>query len=189
MLSSRKALVYTEASVDSWTAAMDQVLTNDSGDSVARLKWRPSRNGGRTVASPTATTTALTATRRMGTRHATQLDYAATISLQGEAGKEDGEVLRQLMEHAVTATGLRLQPATSPESPQLGEYVHLASVDPSAPPGRMRVLLREEADVRRLRAALGGQSIQVGHDYVGVRVANDIIDATSAPGNGNRRRK
>ena len=111
------------------------------------------------------------------------------ISLQGEAGKEDGEVLRQLMAHAATATGLRLQPATSPESPQLGEYEHLASVDPSAPPARMRALLREEADVRRLRAALDGQSIQVGHDYVGLRVANDIIDATSAPGNGNRRRK
>ena len=116
-------------------------------------------------------------------------DYSATVTLPGEVGKEDGEVLNKLMAHAVAANGLQLQQAQDAQAPSFGEYLHLASVDPTARPGTMKVLLRDPEEVRKLYNALDGQTVQVGMDLVGVRVANDLMEVLPVPGNENRRRK
>ena len=64
-------------------------------------------------------------------------------------------------------------------SPKLGEFVHLASVDPAAPPGRLRLFLRSEDEVRKFYAPLHGQTVQVGQDLVAIEISNDIINAAS----------
>ena len=63
-LARTKALVVSHAESDTWGSAMDQVLKHDPEVSASRLRWRPSAYGGRPVASPSATTAALAATRR-----------------------------------------------------------------------------------------------------------------------------
>jgi len=183
-----KVLVYSDAAADAWTSAMDLVLANDAADSLARLKWKTSKFGGRTIATPTATTTALAASRRGGNRRVSLLDHATTITLQGEVGREDGEALVKLMSHVVASTGLGLRPAASPHEPTVGEFVHMASVDAAAQPGRLKLLLRDAAEVRKVYAALHGQTVQAGQDYVGIAINNYVVDAKSVPGNGLRRR-
>ena len=143
---------------------MNLVLANDAADSSARLKWKTSKFGGRAIATPTATTTALAASRRGGNRRVSPLDHATTIALQGEVGREDGEVLVKLMSHVVASTGLDLRPAASPHEPTVGEFVHMASVDAAAQPGRLKLLWRDAAEVRKVYAALHGQTVQAGQD-------------------------
>ena len=72
--------------------------------------------------------------------------------------------------------------------PKPGEFIHLASQDTSAPPGRMRVLLTSAEEVRRLYTALHGQVVQVGSDRISVVVSNDLVDSRGVPGNGRRGR-
>ena len=55
-----------------------------------------------------------------------------------------------------------------------------------APPGRVRLLLSGEDDVRRVYAGLHGQTLQVGADLIGIAVANDAVEALRRPGNGRR---
>ena len=163
---------------------MDGVFEEDSTETVARLKWKASRLGGRTIASPSATPGAMAAARRQGTRAASQVDYITDITLQGEIGREDGSVIRLLMVHLTQAVGLHLNETDYSREPKVGEYVHLGSKDATAQPGRARLLLASSEEVRKVHAALHGQSLQVGQDLVGIEVANDDLDAQRRPGNG-----
>ena len=63
----------------------------------------------------------------------------------------------------------------------------MASQDASSPPGRLKLLLKSQDEVRKVQVALQGQTIRVGQDLVGITVSNDMSDAVAAPGNGQRR--
>ena len=115
-------------------------------------------------------------------------DYIAEVTVKGEMGKEDAEVLRRLMVHACTVTGFNIKEAADGRSPKIGEFVHLASVDAAAPPGRLRLFLGSEEEVRKFHMALHGQTVQVGQDRIAIELSNDIIDGSHFMGNGRRRR-
>lgn len=185
-----KLLVITTAEGASWTSIMDAVLQEDASETSFRLKWKASRNGGRSIAVPSATEAALAAGRRRGNTRATpsDLDYVTDLIAMGELGKEDGEVLRYLMRHLCTATGLQIEESAYTSPPRVGEYVHLARIDSASPPGRLRLFLPDLESVRKLRAALHGQSVQVGSDLVGFRITNDRLDAEGLPGGATRHR-
>ena len=149
--------------------------------------------GGRLFASPSATNEALTANKRTGRHAPSQLDYATSVTINGEIGREDGKVLGQIMDHVVRnapeGSGMRqLKAATDPMDPKLGEYLHAATVDPSAPPGRLQVYCETEADVAELYSILNGEVLECGLDYIGVTVSNDILAARAVPKNGARPR-
>ena len=90
------------------------------------------------------------------------------------------------MRHVCTATGLQLEESAYTGPPHIGEYVHLARVDPTSPPGRLRLFLPDLESVRKFRAALHGQSVQVGSNLVGFRITNDRLDAEGLPGGADR---
>ena len=163
---------------------MDAVLQEDSTEASARLKWRPSRLGGRTIATPSAVPGALAAARRRANACGSQLDFVTDVTLKGEVGREDGVVVRLLMQHLVQSVGLQVVETDYGRDPKIGEFIRLASKDTTAPAGRVRLLLASRDEVRKVFAALHGQTIQVGQDYVGIEVANDAEDAQRRPGNG-----
>ena len=68
----------------------------------------------------------------------------------------------------------------------VGTWKHLASYAPDAPPGRARLYLSSQEEVRRVHAALHGQMVQVGSDWLAVTVHNDPHDAAPLMGNGGR---
>ena len=180
----------TDAAVQLWQQKMDTVLASDPDSAATRLKWKPSRCGGRALATPSATTTALSASRRRkgATRGSTSLDHIAELAIKGEVGREDGEVLKLLITHLSSATGIALVEADPARGLREVSYVHLASQDPSAPPGRLRMLLRDADEVRRVYAALHGQTIQVGQDTIAIEITNDLYEAARLPGNAQRGR-
>ena len=92
------------------------------------------------------------------------------------------------MAHVIGATGLQLKETNYQEDPKIGEFIHFASKDSTAPPGKLRLLLASDEDVRKVYAALHGQTIMVGRDRVGIVVGNDLVDSRAVPGNGQRGR-
>jgi len=194
ILNGGSALVYTTTPDTTWTADLDSIMKEDPSETCIRLKWKPSQ-GGRAFASPSAIGAALTANKRIGKNGVCQLDYATSVTLLGEIGKEDGLVLYQLMEYVVANAlvdgGLKdLRRAANPDKPKLGEFLHLASVDPSAPPGKLQVFCASESDVEDLRRLLHEKTLKCGSDYVGITVSNDVLAARAVPTkNGGRRRK
>ena len=111
----------------------------------------------------------------------------------GEIGREDGHVLCQIMDYVIknvlADSGLRnLKKAADPDKPKLGEYLHMASVDPSAPPGRLQVFCASESEVTALRDLLDGAPIKCGRDFIGISVSNDVLAARAVPKNGRRPR-
>ena len=64
----------------------------------------------------------------------------------------------------------------------VGQFAHVARLDPMAPPGRTRLLLKDVEQARAVRAAVHGQSVMVGLDRVGLRVVCDEHDTRGLPG-------
>ena len=190
-LSATKMLLVSSASPETWTSKLDEVLMNDVTQAAQRLKWKPSRNGGRTIATPSATQVSLAATRRTrGHPNAASLS-SRTVEVQalGELGREDAAVLRQLMTVTLATAGLSLAETPPDRGSRAGEFYHPASRGEGAPPGRIRALLRSEAELRLCTAALHGQVIKVGQDLVGIHVQNDLIQTEALAKNIHRRRR
>ena len=59
-----KALIQREAGEDNRRSLLDRVLMETPGDAVTRIRWKPSRNGGRPWPTPAATAAQLGASRR-----------------------------------------------------------------------------------------------------------------------------
>ena len=106
------------------------------------------------------------------------------IVFRGELGNQDAKAIQMLMNHVMTQIGLELKDAGEAQSIRPGEYYPLRARDPLAPPGRVRALLRDREEVRRLYAGLHGQVIRVGNEQVLIEVQNDVHDAVGGPGNG-----
>ncbi len=59
----------------------------------------------------------------------------------------------------------------------------MAARDAVAPAGRLRVLLKDREEVRKVFVALHGQTVQVNNDYVGIEVQHDVMAIEVASGN------
>ena len=88
------------------------------------------------------------------------------------------------MRHVTTQIGLKLAHAGDQQDLRPGEYHSLWERDPHPQPGRVRALLRDRDEVRRLHAVLHGQAVRVGTEQVLVEIQNDTIDSLRASGNG-----
>jgi hypothetical protein len=185
-LSSGKALVFTNVDAEIWSRRFDTVMKEDQEETAVKIRWRASKNAGRTFASPTATSQALAASRRRGNAPISTFHFNADVAILGEVGKEDGQVLALLMQHVINATGLNLKETDYQRAPVAGEYIHLATQNPTAEPGKLRVMLASAEEVRRVYNALDGQTLQVGNDRVGIKVSNDLVDGQRVPGNEQR---
>ena len=166
---------------------MPRVMGEEPAETGAKLKWKASCHGGRTVATPHATAQSLAAARRAAKPSRSFLDFQSDIHILGELGREDGHVIGCIMRHILDATGLQLVECDYSAPPRRGQFQHLATLDPSAPPGRVRAYLSSLDEVRKLFAALQGQAVKVGLDIAGIEITNNILDAEKAPGGGRRK--
>ena len=138
-ISGGKTLLYSDAAAEVWTDTLDRVLAQDAGSAATRLKWKPSRFGGRAIACPSVMPSAVPASRQKPKLHHSMHDHITDIRVMGEVGREDAEVLRRILAHAIDITGLQLTETAVDATPKPGEFYHLASRDEHAPPGRLRL--------------------------------------------------
>ena len=182
------ALARTHESRARWEETLDHNLRADPHDAVLRVKWKTSHHGGRTWAAPSATQAQLAAVQR--TRHLGATDpgltTTATLEVDGPLGFQPGEVITLLMEVVAHHAGIPLRPTQ--QGRRGGEHpawFWLAGEDPSAPPGRVRLLLQDADQVQAVIRAVHGRAIQVGSDLVAVDVQSDLIQVDEVrQGNG-----
>ena len=104
-------------------------------------------------------------------------------------GVEDREVLNLLVAHTISQTGISLRETVYTREPRAGEFVHHATKDSAHQAGVMRLMLGSGLEAQRVFDALHGQSIQAGTDLVSNEVRNDVIAASTTPGNRVRSRR
>ena len=188
-LSADRLLVRTEASTDTWVELMDRLCRSGELTIISKLRWKASRFGGRPSAVPTATSSALAASRRRKgkTGKAPQpIDYVTEVRVNGDPGLQDKRIFDDLIAHICRHAGLQLKAFGADAGHQAGTWKHLASYDETAPPGRGRLYLSSKEEVMKVHAALHGQVVQVGSDWLAVTVHNDLLEAAPLTGNGGR---
>ena len=162
----------------------------DPATAVLKARWKPSRLGGRAWATPAATSRQLQAVRRTTGRAAhssAALSSVAEVSLPGTLGRRPLETLQALMAVVGNRAGVAFRQADPrEEQPPAGSWRRAQDLDPTAPPGRIRVYLETPGDVTALSAMLHGRAVQLGGDLVAVEVRSDLLDART--GNGRRGR-
>ena len=186
-LSGGKMLIATEAEEGSWRPALDRLMQEEPEAAITRIRWKPSRHGGRPWLTPSATPTQLGASRRQkgASKDENVNRFFTDIQLGKDVGPEDAPVMRQLLTHLGASTPVVLQESPPSRAPRQGEWTHLRSRDASAAPGRARLYLASQDEVDRVYQALHGQIIQIGADRIFISVTNDATDM-QRPGNGRR---
>ena len=87
-----------------------------------------------------------------------------------------------LMDRVALVSGLSLRRAQDPSCSAAGEYVRLASREPSAPAGVVKILTSSRDEVRHIHQTLQGRFLQVGPDFLGVEIHNDVVAARGLQG-------
>ena len=109
--------------------------------------------------------------------------------MQGSLGYDPKTVVQALMRVVSERIGIQLADASLAGPASSSTWAWAAAQDPSAPPGRVRLLLPDVDAVTRLRAAVHGRAVQIGADLISIEVLNDLIDHVGQmPGNAGRAR-
>ena len=104
------------------------------------------------------------------------------LRISGKVGYEAKQLFDGVISKIVTQVGIALEPYSDARESVLGTWKHLASYDESAPPGRARLHLRSQEEVPRVVAALDGQVLQVGADFLSLTVHNDWVESSLLAG-------
>ena len=186
-LSADKALIRTSASTDTWVQLMDTFCKEGEHNIITKIRWKASKYGGRPWAVPTASSSALAASRRRKGKQGKEAqltDFITEINVNGEIGISDKETIDELVKHVCAQTGIQLKAHSTNDKVAMGTWKHLASYDPAAPPGRARLYLGSQEEVRKIYSALHGQILQVGADSLSITVHNDYLEDVVLSGNG-----
>ena len=186
-LSADKALIRSDASTDTWVKLMDSLCKEGEHNIISKIRWKSSKYGGRPWAVPTVSSSVLAASRRCKGKQgkgAQLSDFITEISVNGEIGIGDKETIDELVKHVCTQTGIQLKAFSPNDKGVIGTWKHLASYDPTEPPGRARLYLGSPEDVKKIYASLHGQILQVGADSLSITIHNDCLERERLSGNG-----
>ena len=186
-LTSRLATVRTTVQQTIWQDVVENLWNEDEAAAVTKVRWRPSRSGGRAWASPAATPARLRAARRPPAARSTSAQAgpaSAELRVEGSLGYDPGAVVTSLMAVLQSHTGLAVSRAGSVESLVPGTWRRLADDDPSMAPGRVRLYLQSAADVGMVTRTLHGRAVQVGEDLVSIAIVPDELADSHASGRG-----
>ena len=187
-LQPRLLTIRTAAQQEVWAQLLEQVFERDPDAAILRVRWRPSRHGGRIWATPPVTAQQLGAASRLAARAAVPsaaADGRTTLSLRGPLGHDPARVMTEFLAVLQTRTGLSLMQATDAADERLGTWRLLDGVGDPGGAGRVRLALSSLDEARRVAAEFHGRAINVGPDLIAIEVSNDLL---GAPGAGNGRR-
>ena len=136
---------------------------------------------------PTTTSSPLAPSRRRKGKHGKEAqltDFITEVNVNGEIGIAEKDAIDELVKHVCAQTGIQLKAHSTNDKVAMGTWKHLASYDPAAPPGRARLYLGSQEEVRKIYSALHGQILQVGADSLSITVHNDYLEDVVLTGNG-----
>ncbi|CAK0883473.1 unnamed protein product [Prorocentrum cordatum] len=183
-LGKNRLLLTTEAAAGTWQVTMDSLIRNDPDTAVYKLKHRPSRHGGRPFSSPSALLARIAATRcaKQSRGASSPTQAIADVTITGRLHADEHAVVRNLMDHLVTQTGLQLTEQSDGPGNKIGTWKWLSDTDASAPPGRSRLFLKDLSKVSRVKAALHDKTIKIGMGTFRLQVHSDLQDRLQGGG-------
>jgi len=178
------ATVVTDVQQEDWQSRVDEIWAEDCEAGVSKVRWRPSRFGGRQWAVPAAVVAQGPCTRRVPRSKAVHAagSLTAEVTLNGSLGYDPEDVVARLVLVLGTRTGLQLSRVPQGQQPGANTWRHAADSDPTAAPGLVRLYLAQPGDLEVIRRELDGRAIQYGEDLVEVQVLTQV--GPEAPGNG-----
>jgi hypothetical protein len=182
---SPKALTITSlAAQTTWEARLEQLFAEDPSCFASKLRWRRSRNGGRTIAQPAATQRQMQASQRVATAPPTAGPAVAEITINGNLGHNGRRIELQIIQ-VLSDLGLTLLERAASAPAAGGTWHSIEASTSSSPSGRLMVLLHTEAELDAVRLALHDRAFQLGGDMISLTVADDVALAMQAK-NGRR---
>lgn len=182
---SPKALTVTSLAAHSaWEERLELLYTEDPSCFASKLRWRRSRNGGRTIAQPAATQRQMQASHRVSGTSPTACPAVADITFNGNLGYNGRRIELQVIK-ILTDLGLALQERASTAPSAVGTWHSIAASTSSGPSGRLQVHLASEEEMEAVRLTLHDKAIQLGGDMVSLTVTDDAALALQAK-NGRR---
>ena len=182
---SAKALTITSlAAVAVWEDKLEQLYADDPACFITRLRWRKSRNGGRTIAQPEATMRQMQASQRVATTCPARVMATADITINGDLGYNGRKIELQVIQ-VLAAQGLALQERMASDPSSAGTWLSVAAATSAGPSGRLQVHVASEEELEAVRRTLHDRAFQLGSDLISLSVVDDAALARQAK-NGRR---
>ena len=183
---SQKVLtIRTLATTAVWEDRLEAIFTEDPASFISKLRWRKSRNGGRTVAQPAATQRQLQASRRVAAVSAVEAPPPiAEVVVQGSVGHSGRQVELQII-RVLEGLGMSLRELSAATPSEAGSWQSVAGDTSAGPSGRLRLHLSSDAELQTVRTALHDKAFQLGSDLISLTVSDDASLAQQAK-NGRR---
>ena len=185
-LTSHLATVRTVCQQEDWQVKLDAIWDEDQEAAISKIRWRPSRLGGRVWASPASLVAQGPRVRRVpqSEQRGSAGMLTAEVQLAGSLGYDPDDVVAKLIEVLHARGGLQLSHVTPGALPQADSWRRVADLDPTAAPGLVRLYLADPDALRMLHREFDGRAVQYGEDLVEVRVLTQLEQLRPS---GNRR--
>ena len=184
-LSPTRATIRTDVQQEHWQKAVDDLWAEDRDNSVLKIRWRPSRLGGRAWVTAAATLDQMRDARRRPAErepHARAGAVSAEVSVAGSMGYEPQAAAEAVIAVLKAQAAMDLLPAASEEQLIPGTWRRVADADRSAAPGRLRLYLRSASEAETVSRVLHGKALQLGEDLVSIAVSKDVCAAAGRRG-------
>jgi hypothetical protein len=170
-----------------WEDRLEHLFAETPASCITRIRWRKSRNGGRTIAQPAATARQVQASIRVGKAGpaaAAALPHLAEVSLHGNLGHDVRQVELQIL-RVLEGHGIVLHELVEPAPTLPNSWQSVGSDMTSGPSGRLKLCLSSPEQMALVRSVLHDKAFQLGVDLVTLVVHDDASLAQQAK-NGRR---
>jgi hypothetical protein len=180
----RTLTITSMAASETWEDKLERLFSEDPSCFISKLRWRRSRNGGRTIAQPAATQRQMQASQRMATSSPATPPAVAEVVINGPLG-HNGRLIELQIIKVITDLGLGLQEREATAPSAAGTWHSIAASTTSGPSGRLQLHLASEDELALVRDILHDKAFQLGSDMVSLSVLDDAALAAQTK-NGRR---
>ena len=183
LVSPSLAAIQTAGSPQQWQDQITEQTLGDPQNAVDKVRFRPSRHGGRVWAQPALLPSAVRharSTRGATSRARSEAALHSILNINGPLGAQPGALVQLLMSRIAERAQIQLSRSGSGTDLQPGEWREILDTDGQIN-GRIRVLLRSLNEVERFIAHAHGHSVSVNGEYKLIEVENPHVDFTSLP--------
>ena len=172
VVSSQLAILHTSCSKTLWEERLTELLQKSPDSSVDKLKWRPSRHGGRPWVKPiTLDARAVRARALAAAREDKEAAMSAVVTIHGSLGAAPFALIQKVMDRIAESLGVILEPADPDNALRTYQWREFRDAADECT-GAIKLTLSTPCEVQLLFARVRGAAVEVGGQQMFVEVQN-----------------
>ena len=172
VVSSQLAILHTSCSKTLWEERLTELLQKSPDSSVDKLKWRPSRHGGRPWVKPiTLDARAVRARALAAAREDKEAAVSAVVTIHGSLGAAPFALIQKVMDRIAESLGVILEPADPDNALRTYQWREFRDAADECT-GAIKLTLSTPCEVQLLFARVRGAAVEVGGQQMFVEVQN-----------------